>query len=595
MQRRQSDGWWHRVGGANAMSLPAWLLTLPGALISAVLTSSDETFADAGQWLILGLVGHLLVGAIMLSAWLTVLGPGKRRSRPKTFALVLIIAGAARGWFIAVTAQAWELSDSLNLGFRMTSAIGTVLLWMTLATLIVDGTRRHRATMAVLQGQLDREQRLTDASVHLVHEYRESIVSSTQQIVTEQLEHAISLSADPEQAALHLRQIVDDVVRPLSHELERRSVHEDALVSEISHPAVRTHFPLRDYRAATFVARPFNPLLTAVIEVATIIYITIAVNGPVWGAVAVLGMGLVIAGLTALLRAAIGTRLERWSNVTRFLVVLLAWCVVALISTLVVMAIVILADSGAGAFDPSLWVVTLVVCMALVVLAQFAGAVDGAVASLRQRAELELETAAAALAWMTARLRLHAYLEQQELGRILHGAVQARIVSLALQLQLNPPDDPVSAIAELAEQVRVAIDERRDRPWRDALSDVQELWSDAIRLGVSVSAHATAMLDRDPVAAQAVVEVTREGITNAVRHGQADDVRVRITGTEDALDVVITDDGHAVTDVGAPGLGTTLLDAVCLRWSLTGEAGKTGKTLRAQIAATQQPLGEGQQ
>ena len=197
MQRLQATGWWQRLGGPNAMSLPAWLLTLPGALISAILTSNDETFSDAGRWFVLGLGGHLLVGAVMLIAWLTVLGPMPRRSRPKTFVAVLVCAGASRGAFIAIAAFAWGLAPSLNLAFRLTSAIGTVVLWMTLATLIVDGTRRHRATMSALQEQVNGEQRLADASLRLVHEYRASIVSDTQTIVTEQLEHAISLSEDP--------------------------------------------------------------------------------------------------------------------------------------------------------------------------------------------------------------------------------------------------------------------------------------------------------------------------------------------------------------------------------------------------------------
>ena len=248
------------------------------------------------------------------------------------------------------------------------------------------------------------------------------------------------------------------------------------------------------------------------------------------------------------------------------------------------------SDSGAGVFDPSLWVVTLVACAAVAVLAQFAGAVDGAVAFLRRRAEVELEDAVEALAWMTARLRLHAYIEQQELGRILHGAVQAHIVSLALQLQLNPPEDPVVAIEESAEQVRSAIGERRERPWREAIADVQELWVDAIHLQVEVESSAVDLLDADPTAAQAVVEVTREGVTNAVRHGQADDVRVRITGTQGVIEVVVIDDGKSPTSQGPPGLGTKLFDAVCLRWSLRGES---GKTLRALIAAANQPLGEG--
>lgn len=568
MRERQHGGWWQRLGGPNAITLPAWLLTLPGAVVSAFLTADDPKFVEALPWLAVGLAGHLACGAVMFVGWLTVLSPKPRASRPWAYVAVVALGGVARGLVIAIMTTSWGLAHDLSLPFRLTSAPGTMLLWFSLATLIVDGTRRHRATMRALRTELDRERRVARESTRLVREYRADIVESTQQTVAVQLEHAIALSSDPDEAARHLRQVVDDVVRPLSHELDMRTVHEDELLREVEHAGEHGRLPLRDYFHVSLTARPFSPLLTAVIVAGTTAYLTMALLGPIWGlagvALAALAMGLA----SLLARSELLPAIRDWPLYGRALVVLAGWCVIGLLDGLVLVGFALARGASDVPYEMGTWVMAVLVSMLIAVLAQIAGAVDGAVAFQRERDEAELRQAAMSMEWTTSRLRQQAFLEQRALGRALHGEVQARIVSVALQIQINPPADASATVAALSEQVREALSERAEVCWTDELDDICELWADAIALSIEIDPHAAAMLDADALAAQAVVEVVREAVTNAVRHGQADEVTVQIGPEVDAIEVTVRNDGALVTPPVRSGLGTHLLDAVCIAWDL---------------------------
>jgi signal transduction histidine kinase len=83
----------------------------------------------------------------------------------------------------------------------------------------------------------------------------------------------------------------------------------------------------------------------------------------------------------------------------------------------------------------------------------------------------------------------------------------------------------------------------------------------------------------------------REACSNAVRHGKASniDVRVTLSAGGDNLVIVVENDGDAVVSKShqdtvaaitglipvSGGLGTMLLEELTLSWSLTGAAGLT--------------------
>jgi signal transduction histidine kinase len=61
-------------------------------------------------------------------------------------------------------------------------------------------------------------------------------------------------------------------------------------------------------------------------------------------------------------------------------------------------------------------------------------------------------------------------------------------------------------------------------------------------------------LEVDPLRAQALYRCVQEGLTNAVRHGQARRVRVRVLRTPHGLELEVADDGRGAEAL-TPGAG----------------------------------------
>jgi signal transduction histidine kinase len=230
-----------------------------------------------------------------------------------------------------------------------------------------------------------------------------------------------------------------------------------------------------------------------------------------------------------------------------------------------------------------------VVWFGLGFLAQVASAVNSAVTLLRERAEDDLKAAATAIAWAEARLRQRTWAGQVRLSRVLHGEVQARIVSAALQLQLHPPEDPLSHIEQLNLAIQSALRQRTDTSFSTSLEHLHALWGSAIDFTIDVDPEALRLLDTDPDGAQAVSEVVREATTNAVRHGDADCVHVRVLALDNWIEVVVTDDGCGVAQLRGSGLGSELFDALTMEWSIEGQPGARF-TARIASADTQREV-----
>jgi two-component sensor histidine kinase len=91
-----------------------------------------------------------------------------------------------------------------------------------------------------------------------------------------------------------------------------------------------------------------------------------------------------------------------------------------------------------------------------------------------------------------------------------------------------------------------------------------------------------AQLDASPSTRTTLIDVVAEALTNAVRHGAARtvDVRIELEGDE-RLVVTVRDDGLAQPG-GVPGMGSRLLDAVAVDWTLG--RGADGAELRVELS-----------
>jgi len=171
----------------------------------------------------------------------------------------------------------------------------------------------------------------------------------------------------------------------------------------------------------------------------------------------------------------------------------------------------------------------------------------------------------------------------RESARILHGTVQTRLIACAVAIERATDTRDVEAFqAALHEAHAVLADPTRVENNDDVtmIGEVQRktsLWAGLCDITVDVDpqlANTTGRVARD------IGRIVEEGLSNAIRHGDAGAISVSVKEVSSQIVVVIQDDG-AGPQGGTPGLGSSLLDGVSAHWQLTARA--TGARLTVHV------------
>ncbi len=571
--------WRFALGGPNAVNLPAWVLTLVGGTAAAFAWVPRGEPVNLLHWVALSVAAQCLLGAILFVAWLTYLAPGSRPSRPWALIVTLLVAGAVRGAFLSWAGEALDLvGDGQIIG----RALGTALsftVWFIVFTLIVDEWRSHRAAMARLRREIEREREIAERTVAIVTRLRADLVSRTENVVSARLDAALAVADQPRLASAALRDAIDDAIRPLSHELELRSLEDSEVLKDAESLGTQPRPSVRVYFMSIFTARPFAPLVTAVIVVSTPLFATLRVLGLGAGALAIVVAGVGVGGGLAAVRRPVMAAIPTWRSWTPIVVVPLLWTLITLVVGAALALVVMLSN-----VTPDSWLLnvgfsstgaTVVVIALLAITTMVAAAVEGSVRHQHAIVESELRDAIASVEWASARLRQEAWNEQRRFSRALHGSIQARVAAAAIQVDDQAPDEAAETIARLSESIRDSLLETASRPWREERASLADVWCGAIDLVISQDPEVDRAQDLDPIAAQALTSVLTEAVTNAVRHGNADSVRVTISAEPGFLAITVKDDGRPCILPERRGLGTRIFDANCLSWSLTFDSSTT--------------------
>lgn len=582
-----------RVGGPYAIS--AWSVLLPGLLWPLAAWSNTRLGGTAAEWAIVGGVSLAVVAAVLVAARLTVLPSRPRAPRPVTALVVFALAGALHGavseWLRVDLGIDSEVSP-WRIALRMALAVA----WLGMIALAVDESRRHRAVMAEL-GQRLAEQREVERLERgrleeLVRDVRAEAVApvlAALERIRAALGGAHGAEAD---AARRLGDVIARQVRPLSHTLL-----DDG--TGWAPPAVLDAPPPWTRRLARIAAaagsRPVShPWIGAIVYEATVTPMlaqqgapaTVAAANALLGA-AILGGGGVLANRVA------GERLRSAGPVVG-----IAVAVGAGVAAIAVGNAVFALLAAALADGPAWYPITLITYPLLVLILN----VVGGVGRDRVAEEERLVAASRQVDWAIARIAQRVRHERRLLGAWLHGPMQGSLLAVAARLERTPDAERTAAITqalpELASVIEAAqrlVDGEEPVAATElaALDDVVRMWQGVLEVEVAIDAAVRGRLTADPSALAVVVDLVAEALANAVRHGGAAQaqVRVDVVGPPDRLRLRVADDGVLAEDP-EPGMGSRLLDAVALEWSLAERAdGWTELVVETPLGAAAAPAG----
>jgi signal transduction histidine kinase len=110
------------------------------------------------------------------------------------------------------------------------------------------------------------------------------------------------------------------------------------------------------------------------------------------------------------------------------------------------------------------------------------------------------------------------------------------------------------------------------------LDQVKDLWSGSVEINIDIQNDLEAAITKEPLTCDATIEVTRELVTNSIKHGQATQVQVRISEIDSSrFSVEVIDNGQALDEAATPGYGTKVLNELSLNWERT----RSGDTTRS--------------
>jgi two-component sensor histidine kinase len=160
---------------------------------------------------------------------------------------------------------------------------------------------------------------------------------------------------------------------------------------------------------------------------------------------------------------------------------------------------------------------------------------------------------------------------RQDIARYLHGNLQSRVMALGLSLQVTEVKDQKNM-----DSVLTIAHSLLDSPFSELISTEERSLSDEVAFNISrwdgllkIDSHIEIPDSGiSPIQIRAVGAAIEEALANALRHGLAKEIGIRIFEDGIGLTLSIQDDGIGPRNT-PPGLGSRLFDTVATRgWSL---------------------------
>jgi hypothetical protein len=171
-----------------------------------------------------------------------------------------------------------------------------------------------------------------------------------------------------------------------------------------------------------------------------------------------------------------------------------------------------------------------------------------------------------------SRLRQELWFLKKRYSWFLHGPIQSLLLSAAVQLSSRPVTQAnLDYVKETISEAQRLLDSDplHQSDLREVLTQCRDLWVRNCAIQFELPEDLEHRLRESPNSALAVgvAEVSREAIGNAVRHGNATNIDLQFAlDDHDIIHVEISNNGAAIPDDASPGLGSELLDDVCLDW-----------------------------
>lgn len=563
----------NNAAGPVALSNRVLLQFAPISFLLVLVSNPSRLSGSYLEWTLVATVGLIATLLVLLAFRATVLPSTPGRGPKKLLSsIAYAVAGLVRGTSVYITGTALGIMPPEEFINRLIG--GPLFVYGAISMLaIFNASRlRHEKTLAELETEKAVLDELRGGIRERIRLQRADLLKRVQAVLAPAVEQVKSeLQNSPSAISLRLRDVVETVVRPLSHDIGKGSRVDDEIETIARRASVvysKSKFPSRLSAGAMIV-----PELTF-FATASIAITANAIFFP--GAIfegSVISLAAVFVGYKILQK----TFKNVWVPFVIALLISIFGAVgVAFFTTF------ILSLFGHLLSPTLIWQFALsqVTLTLLTFYMQF-------LRTQRSDAEREMTKVVSDLAILNSQLRQEVWLNRRRIASILHGSVQAALYASAIRLAKieSPTQAEIDSVqGDITAAISKLESTENAETFIDVLNQIREVWEGAVEVQLpQITPDIAAQIEGNPVASACAAEVVREAVSNAVKHGKAEHIviSVEMTGPH-LLGITVSNDGQPLPAAIEAGYGSSILDEVAFTWQLENRGGFT--VLGAAIA-----------
>lgn len=521
----------------------------------------DRLGGSPSLWVLLSILGvavtvvtiEVLSGITRKRRW--------KKAHPFVVVLILAIAGLVRGVTIFYLGGNLDLIPNTDIIYRAVGAPVFVISIYFLADIVVSSLTQYREQVARLESQKTQLVKSRDGFEAELRRLDDAQRARVRELVAPSIwelqKHLSPARKNVQDAIFELKSLNEEIVRPLSYQFAETQDSRELVTTEVTLLEAR---PTRGLPPTVNISGALDPFLFTVTLLVLSFSSQVAALGLADAIMLVAAVSAVVVPLLLLLRLL--TRRRIFRTTTAITVTAYAGAAIGGIAGLAAQWLELTATQ--------LFPVQSALFVAINMLIIF---VVGALQQAREASLQELNTTLEDLELLNSRLRQRAWLSRKSLAMELHGSIQGTLQSVASKLSKtkNPTDKELAAALS---QIREAFEKVGDedylagRSLNELLDDLVMLWEGALDVQIEIESEASAALEADQAAARVVLELCREAVTNAAKHGQAEQVKIHAFKDDEFLVFTAFNDGISMTEENK-GRGLQLYKEVSHRFALT--------------------------
>ncbi len=512
------------------------------------------------EWIFIAVAAYVATVAVLILSRETFLAGENRGSKPWLTTVALLAAGLVRGFAIWAVGSSYGLISPSELVFRLYASPIFVLGAVATLAIYNASVDRHNTVVADLEREKTLLETMRSSIRERVAQQQEELLQRVKDIlnpVLEQLRRELQ-GSDVSKLAPKLQATIENVVRPLSHEIGKVTQETEHAIEGVTKTfAVRSRgrFPTK-VSAGQMIVPSLTTFGSASVSLAAAA--TLSTRNPALA-------GLVTVALCWLFTRTAQRALKNW------------WVtpVSAVFVVTAVMAIgTVLTGLVLAALQQSVPVSTFVQYFTMLLGLGGVGMAMQIARTQRNDAEVQMTKVLGELNLLTAQLRQELWLNRRRIATVIHGPIQSALYASAIRLS-QEEFKSAKYLKAIEADVRGALQKleviEETESFDEVLGQIKSMWEGVIALELPPLDEPWAnQIRENQVAAACFTSVIREAVSNAAKHGKASNVRVSVELAEpNLLNLEIVNDGLPLAEAAIPGFGSSILDEVALDWSLT--------------------------